>query len=266
MFDDVSDDLTRELLCGFVDQLRSGKPPKVIGMVMRSRVPAEYHARVFKEAGVAAVGPGGGGGGSPAPASPKKEKAKEKKNKAKKSKKKKKEKEAAKARTPTPTPTPSASSSDASSSESEDSEEEAKRKKKEKKKKKKQKEKRRKKKLEKELEREKALEAGGIAPACTVFDKPVEGKKAKPTVTIMNPSEWQPNADSGMCSVCDIWFTAFTRKHHCRMCGMLVCQKCSMNKTVLVKSKPKQRVCDPCNMEVERQVDLALDQAKDYTW
>ena len=52
-FSDVKDALTRELLVGFVDQLRLGKPSSVISVVMKSRIPNQpqlWH-RVLKAAG-----------------------------------------------------------------------------------------------------------------------------------------------------------------------------------------------------------------------
>jgi CCR4-NOT transcriptional regulation complex NOT5 subunit len=52
-FSDISDDSQREMLLGFVDQIKSGKPVGVITMVMKSRIPGNenLHARVLKAAG-----------------------------------------------------------------------------------------------------------------------------------------------------------------------------------------------------------------------
>jgi hypothetical protein len=70
-FDDVADATLREQLCGFVDQIKSGKPAKVINMVMKSALPpnCSYRSRVFTLAGVADPD-GGAAPAAPAPAAP----------------------------------------------------------------------------------------------------------------------------------------------------------------------------------------------------
>jgi hypothetical protein len=34
---------------------------------------------------------------------------------------------------------------------------------------------------------------------------------------------WVPDSSSSVCSVCNVEFTFFNRRHHCRLCGLLVC-------------------------------------------
>lgn len=40
---------------------------------------------------------------------------------------------------------------------------------------------------------------------------------------------WQPDFVTDSCSICRLQFTFFTRRHHCRKCGRVVCAYCSQN-------------------------------------
>jgi len=50
-----------------------------------------------------------------------------------------------------------------------------------------------------------------------------------PTVPALPPSPWLWNvdADHTECMLCGQEFTLFMRAHHCRCCGMVVCNSCS---------------------------------------
>ena len=39
--------------------------------------------------------------------------------------------------------------------------------------------------------------------------------------------KWEQNSESASCRVCDAIFGILRRRHHCRKCGQLVCDKCS---------------------------------------
>lgn len=60
---------------------------------------------------------------------------------------------------------------------------------------------------------------------------------------------WIPDKASPACMRCDGRFTATNRRHHCRMCGLLVCDKCSKDKAVIrhINDTKKQRVCYVCH-------------------
>eukprot|EP00475_Leptophrys_vorax_P010624 TRINITY_DN17204_c0_g3_i2.p1 TRINITY_DN17204_c0_g3~~TRINITY_DN17204_c0_g3_i2.p1 ORF type:complete len:322 (+),score=41.20 TRINITY_DN17204_c0_g3_i2:408-1373(+) len=59
---------------------------------------------------------------------------------------------------------------------------------------------------------------------------------------------WEPNEKANNCRVCDVQFTMLNRKHHCRRCGVLVCDACSQSRDFISKAKTgsKVRICDDC--------------------
>lgn len=64
---------------------------------------------------------------------------------------------------------------------------------------------------------------------------------------------WVPDSVSNQCMLCKQKFSAFVRKHHCRMCGRIVCSQCSPHKADIAQlsgAKPSgktERVCRQCN-------------------
>jgi hypothetical protein len=58
---------------------------------------------------------------------------------------------------------------------------------------------------------------------------------------------WQADSTDDKCGLCLRKFTFTRRRHHCRNCGALVCEKCSNHRVVLrhIDAKKKQRVCNP---------------------
>ncbi|KAL7673676.1 hypothetical protein ACOME3_008528 [Neoechinorhynchus agilis] len=63
------------------------------------------------------------------------------------------------------------------------------------------------------------------------------------------PPEWK---DGDSCFLCRDAFTFTNRKHHCRNCGDIFCQKCSSQKLPLPKFgfNEEVRVCDACHVEI----------------
>jgi hypothetical protein len=51
---------------------------------------------------------------------------------------------------------------------------------------------------------------------------------------------WMSDSDSENCNVCDAEFSMFNRRHHCRQCGLLICNDCSIMNGSL-------RVCYHCD-------------------
>lgn len=68
----------------------------------------------------------------------------------------------------------------------------------------------------------------------------------------MSSIGWVTNESINICMECMKTFSLFTRRHHCRSCGILVCSECC-NKSAVLKDFEefgKQRVCHQCNPKV----------------
>lgn len=59
---------------------------------------------------------------------------------------------------------------------------------------------------------------------------------------------WKPDTNSPDCELCGTVFTLLYRRHHCRHCGVVVCDGCSSKRFKLphVDSRRPVRVCDRC--------------------
>lgn len=62
---------------------------------------------------------------------------------------------------------------------------------------------------------------------------------------------WVPDEQADMCQfpMCNNRFSLFKRRHHCRRCGQVICQKHSANQLPLFSTNSKfewSRVCDAC--------------------
>ena len=66
------------------------------------------------------------------------------------------------------------------------------------------------------------------------------------TSSLIGP-EWTDDCQQ-YCEQCNSNFTVINRRHHCRKCGLIVCQACSSNQAIIPSSSCKEpvRVCDVC--------------------
>ncbi|XP_068758302.1 FYVE, RhoGEF and PH domain-containing protein 4-like [Montipora capricornis] len=59
---------------------------------------------------------------------------------------------------------------------------------------------------------------------------------------------WVRDEAVSMCMLCDVMFTRFRRRHHCRACGRVVCGNCSGYKAALeYKNGKLEKVCEVCH-------------------
>lgn len=57
-----------------------------------------------------------------------------------------------------------------------------------------------------------------------------------PSLAVIEKSEWQLDSEAQECFLCHKVFTLIMRRHHCRLCGHAVCNKCSTNRKALIQS------------------------------
>lgn len=66
-------------------------------------------------------------------------------------------------------------------------------------------------------------------------------------VTDLKPATiWIPDSEVLDCQTCMKNFSFLVRKHHCRLCGRVVCGECSKYRMVLEKTNKPVRVCCSC--------------------
>ncbi|KAJ7547507.1 hypothetical protein O6H91_08G088700 [Diphasiastrum complanatum] len=67
---------------------------------------------------------------------------------------------------------------------------------------------------------------------------------------------WVPDEAVTKCTACGADFGAFIRRHHCRNCGDIFCDKCTRGRTPLTSDQDAQpvRVCDQCLAEVTQRL------------
>ncbi|PKU87387.1 1-phosphatidylinositol-3-phosphate 5-kinase FAB1B isoform X1 [Dendrobium catenatum] len=78
---------------------------------------------------------------------------------------------------------------------------------------------------------------------------------------------WMPDNSCRVCYDCDVQFTAFVRKHHCRLCGRVFCGKCTSNSIPVPSVDPNDkqldgdrvRVCNFCFQQWRQEVPPAAN-------
>eukprot|EP01112_Ceratiomyxa_fruticulosa_P020000 TRINITY_DN668_c0_g1_i4.p1 TRINITY_DN668_c0_g1~~TRINITY_DN668_c0_g1_i4.p1 ORF type:complete len:429 (-),score=79.49 TRINITY_DN668_c0_g1_i4:99-1385(-) len=80
--------------------------------------------------------------------------------------------------------------------------------------------------------------------------------------------KWVPDDVVRMCPLCTASFNVFKRKHHCRLCGSVICDGCSSQKLRLLYMgyDGPVRVCDVCyqqNEEIDQNDDLEEEEISD---
>jgi len=65
---------------------------------------------------------------------------------------------------------------------------------------------------------------------------------------VMCPKKWLKDEEVDKCMKCNVLFTFINRRHHCRNCCGIFCNKCSNKRIAILslKLKTPQRVCDAC--------------------
>lgn len=110
-------------------------------------------------------------------------------------------------------------------------------------------------------------EIGGISEASKQSEQSTEKKKGfGDWMNLIKPhfeekDHWVPDEAVGKCTSCEVNFGAFVRRHHCRNCGDIFCDKCSQGRAALTADEQAQpvRVCNKCMEEVTRRLNIAKE-------
>ncbi|KAE8654059.1 putative zinc finger protein [Hibiscus syriacus] len=80
---------------------------------------------------------------------------------------------------------------------------------------------------------------------------------------IEEKDHWVPDEAVSKCIACATDFGPFWRKHHCRNCGEIFCDKCTQGRIALTADEDAQpvRVCDRCMAEVTQRMSNAKETA-----
>ncbi|XP_047316396.1 protein FREE1-like [Impatiens glandulifera] len=80
---------------------------------------------------------------------------------------------------------------------------------------------------------------------------------------IEEKDHWVPDEAVKKCTSCAADFGAFMRRHHCRNCGDIFCDKCTQGRVTLTADDDAQtvRVCDRCMAEVTQRLANSKDRA-----
>lgn len=73
--------------------------------------------------------------------------------------------------------------------------------------------------------------------------------EARIVVDGFDAAPWDPDSMHAECHDCKKQFTTTNRRHHCRNCGKVFCNTCTVKRTFLPKfgfTKKKVRVCEKC--------------------
>lgn len=100
-------------------------------------------------------------------------------------------------------------------------------------------------------------------------EQPTEKKKGfADWMNIIKPGNeekdhWVPDEAVTKCTACGTDFGAFVRRHHCRNCGDIFCDKCTHGRIALTADESAQpvRVCDRCMAEVTQRLSNAKEAA-----
>ncbi|CAG8761289.1 41849_t:CDS:2 [Gigaspora margarita] len=65
--------------------------------------------------------------------------------------------------------------------------------------------------------------------------------------TSHNQFKWENDEDANECRLCNKKFRLWTRRHHCRRCGQIVCDQCSTKRAII---PPSQVISDPSSSDV----------------
>ncbi|TYZ61840.1 hypothetical protein PybrP1_000952 [[Pythium] brassicae (nom. inval.)] len=89
-----------------------------------------------------------------------------------------------------------------------------------------------------------AARTSGIPPRKSSFRSTRSSRAvALPRLDVVQQTQWVNDEDRFSCHICNKRFNMFKRKHHCRACGEVICNSCSLYHRIQSRS---MRVCVSC--------------------
>jgi len=90
-------------------------------------------------------------------------------------------------------------------------------------------------------------------------------KKSGKKASAEHAAVWIPDSEANTCMHCKkVQFTLVNRRHHCRKCGLVVCNTCSARRFLLpAQSSKPLRVCNSCFDELSKSTNSQDLQARE---
>lgn len=76
-------------------------------------------------------------------------------------------------------------------------------------------------------------------------------------VTFLTPTQWEKDDTRTSCAACKRPFSLFVRKHHCRLCGQIFCNACSIRRVYA------KRTCGDCYVTTTQMMKVKRQRAKE---
>ncbi|OMJ68661.1 hypothetical protein SteCoe_26848 [Stentor coeruleus] len=74
-------------------------------------------------------------------------------------------------------------------------------------------------------------------------------------IILLGHDMWMHDSNTKTCLSCELPFTTFRRRHHCRYCGKIYCGKCATKKNEKISNKKIQRICAKCYTLIKRRIN-----------
>ena len=85
--------------------------------------------------------------------------------------------------------------------------------------------------------------------SCALSAATTQGGARQPPVLRLRRDEWAQDRNYPHCHLCKGAFTLINRRHHCRICGLVFCEKCSSNSVSVSNSASTAARADDDNVE-----------------
>lgn len=85
-----------------------------------------------------------------------------------------------------------------------------------------------------------------------------------PMKTLVERSDWIEDNEAQVCMICQKEFTLFNRRHHCRRCGRVLCDKCAP-KSYYAEQNGQDRLCLVCDAVMELEARSSKIGPGDYS-